>query len=100
MTEPTQGVQEAVAEPQASVEPQAQQPVSDHDSNLRTLREKLEATERQYQFVQQQNDMYKQQMQQNQYQQNQQQEPQFDLESTRDDDIPSYGDLKKNNRKL
>lgn len=100
MTEPTQGVQEAVAEPQASVEPQVQQPVSDAETNLRALRDKLEATERQYQFVQQQNELYKQQMQNQQFQQNQKQEPQFDLESTRDDDIPSYGDIKKTNRQL
>jgi hypothetical protein len=87
MTEENTGVTEQVAEAQAPKE----QVNNDREINFAALRDKTENLERQNQFLQMK--LFEQQKMQEQSMQ--QRQPEFDLSQVRDEDIPTYGELKK-----
>ena len=87
MTEENTGVQESFAATQAPQE----QVSNEKEINFVALRDKTENLERQNQFLQMK--LFEQQKYQEQS--NQKTESEFNLNETRDDDIPNYGELKK-----
>lgn len=92
MTDEATGVTEPAAEVQTGVmesvaETHAEPQVSDKDINFRAVRQELQDLKRQNEYLQMQ-------MMQREAPQPQTQE-EFDLNKFRDDDIPTYGELKK-----
>lgn len=85
MTDEANGViQESVAEVQEAV--QQEQQVSDKELNFKAMRESLEALKRRNDFLE---------MQMMQQQTPQQEKSEVDLNQFKDDDIPTYGELKR-----
>lgn len=85
MTDDNQGViEEHVAEAPVEVQ-DASQPVSDKERNFEAFRQEVQNLKAQNEYLQRQ--MYESQQSQ--------QQDEFDLNKMRDDDIPTYGELKK-----